>query len=65
MSTIYFKFLHEGFGRIQKTGLCQETPLKSMEYVPALAEEHKAEIRHGCDSAQFETPVKSTEGYYE
>jgi hypothetical protein len=36
-----------------------------MEYVLALAKEHKAEIWYGHDLAQFETLTKSTEGYYE
>jgi hypothetical protein len=36
-----------------------------MEYVLALAKEHKAEIWYGHDLAQFETLTKSAEGYYE
>jgi glyoxylase-like metal-dependent hydrolase (beta-lactamase superfamily II) len=52
---------------IRKPGICRDTEnwLKSMEYVLALAKEHKAEIWYGHDLAQFETLTKSTEGYYE
>ncbi|MDR2355084.1 MAG: N-acyl homoserine lactonase family protein [Clostridiales Family XIII bacterium] len=52
---------------LRKPGICRdmENWLRSMAYVLALAKERDAEIWYGHDLAQFETLIKSTEGYYE
>lgn len=52
---------------IKLAGLVYDTPgyIKTAAFIKEYAEKHHAEILFGHDTAQFETLVKSTEGYYE
>lgn len=52
---------------VREPGRCMDMAAwhKHVEEVPKLAKELNAEIWYGHDLAQFETLIKSTEGYYE
>jgi len=52
---------------VREPGRCMDMPAwhRHVEEVPKLAKELNAEVCYGHDLAQFESFIKSTEGYYE